>query len=171
MRRIGIAALVLYISAIWLANYLITTVGFVPVGFGLLAPAGVYVVGLSFTLRDVVQDLLGKLWVAAAIVMGALLSAWISPQLALASGVAFLLSEFADFAVYTPIRQRGRPYLAIVISNSFGLVLDSLIFLQLAFGSTQYAPGQLLGKAWMTLAALPLIYLYRAQLRPLTKPA
>lgn len=163
MRRVGLASLVLYIFAIWFANFLIVRYGLVPVGFGLLAPAGVYVVGLSFTLRDVVQDQLGKSRVVAAILVGAAVSALVSPALALASGVAFLLSEFADFAVYTPLRDRGRPYVALLVSNSLGLVLDSLIFLQLAFGSTDYAPGQILGKAWMTLAALPLIYLYRSR--------
>lgn len=163
MRRLGLASLILYVSAIWLANLLITRFGLVPVGFGLLAPAGVYVVGLSFTLRDVVQDQLGKTWVVAAILAGAAVSALVSPALALASGVAFLLSEFADFAIYTPLRDRGRPYAALLVSNSFGLVLDSLIFLQLAFGSTDYAPGQILGKAWMTVAALPLIYAYRSR--------
>ena len=47
-----------------------------------------------------VQDLLGKWWVCAAIVVGAVLSAAIASttRIAVASGVAFLVSEFLDFA-------------------------------------------------------------------------
>jgi hypothetical protein len=41
-------------------------------------------------------------------------------------------------------------------------VIDSLIFLWLAFGSLEFLPGQIIGKAWMVLLALPLMaYLRR----------
>jgi len=43
-----------YILTIFAANWAITQFGLVPVGFGLLAPAGVYFAGLAFTLRDLV---------------------------------------------------------------------------------------------------------------------
>ena len=54
--------------------------------------------------------------------------------LVLASGVAFLLSEFADLGVYTPLARR-RLVLAVVASSVVGLVVDSIVFLWLAFGS------------------------------------
>src|SRR3954447_9871108 len=95
--------LVGYVAVIVLANWAIQQFGLVPVGFGLLAPAGVYFAGLAFTLRDLVQEQLGRKWTLVAIVVGAAVSAVLSPQLALASGIAFLLSELADFAVYTPL--------------------------------------------------------------------
>src|SRR4051812_18710119 len=98
-------ALAGYIATIVLANWAIATFGVVPVGFGLVAPAGVYFAGFAFTLRDLVQEQLGQRWTVAAILVGSALSAIVSPQFALASGVAFLLSELADFAVYTPLRQ------------------------------------------------------------------
>ena len=41
-----------YIATIFAANWAIVTLGPVPVGFGLVAPAGVYFAGLAFTLRD-----------------------------------------------------------------------------------------------------------------------
>jgi hypothetical protein len=68
-----------YILTIFGANWAISTFGLVPVGFGLLAPAGVYFAGLSFTLRDLAQDRLGKGWTIAAILVGAALSALLSP--------------------------------------------------------------------------------------------
>jgi uncharacterized PurR-regulated membrane protein YhhQ (DUF165 family) len=129
----------------------------VPVGFGLMAPAGVYFAGLAFTFRDLTQERLGRLPVVGAILVGAGLSALVSPQFALASGIAFLFSELADFAVYTPLRDRG--FLrAVFASNVVGAVLDSALFLILAFGSLEFFWGQVAGKMWITLAFLPLLW-------------
>ena len=152
--------LIAYVLTIFAANWAISRFGAVPVGFGLMAPAGVYLAGIAFTLRDLTQERLGRAWVVAAIVGGAVLSAVISPQFALASGVAFLVSELADLAVYTPLRERH--WLgAIAASNVVGLVLDSLLFLSLAFGSLEFLTGQIVGKAWMTLLAVLLITMWR----------
>lgn len=160
LRTTGIAALVGYIATIFAANLAITMIGLVPVGFGLLAPAGVYFAGLAFTLRDAVQETMGRRWTVAAILVGALISAGLSAQLALASGIAFLLSELADFAVYTPLRQRS--WLAAVISsNTVGVIIDSALFLWLAFGSLEFLPGQIVGKLWMTALAVALILVWR----------
>lgn len=52
----------------------------------------------------------------AAVVVGTLLSGLVSPQLALASGSAFLFSELADFTVYTPLERR-RFVLAVLLSG------------------------------------------------------
>jgi hypothetical protein len=38
-----------------------------------------------------------------------------------------------------------------------GLVVDSVVFLWLAFGDLAFLPGQVIGKAWMVLLALPAI--------------
>jgi uncharacterized PurR-regulated membrane protein YhhQ (DUF165 family) len=81
--------------------------------------------------------------------------------LVLASAVAFLLSEFADFAVYTPLARR-RLVMAVVASSVVGLVVDSIVFLWLAFGSLEFLPGQVVGKLWMVLLAVPFVaYLRR----------
>ena len=148
---------VAYILTIFAANWAIGTFGAVPVGFGLYAPAGVYFAGLAFTLRDLIQERLGRRAVLIAIVLGALLSAVVSPQFAFASGTAFLVSEFADFAVYTPLRQRGwLP--AVVVSNIVGLVVDSTLFLAMAFGSLEFLAGQIVGKFYMTMLAVALLW-------------
>ena len=149
-----------YILTVFGANWAISTLGMVPVGFGLAAPAGVYFAGLSLTLRDFVQERLGRGWTIAAIVVGALLSALLSPQLALASGAAFLLSELADFAVYTPLRHRH--WLgAVALSNTVGTIVDSALFLSLAFGSLAFLPGQVVGKTWVTAVAVLILWLWR----------
>lgn len=129
----------------------------IPVAPGLMAPSGVLMVGLALVLRDLVQRCLGKAWSLAAIVAGAALSAVLAPPaLVVASAVAFLLSELADFAVYTPL-QRRRLVLAVFASGLCGLVVDSLVFLWLAFGSLDFLAGQVVGKLWVTVAALPVI--------------
>lgn len=159
--RMGYVWLAGYIGTIVAANWLISAYGAVPVGFGLLAPAGVYAAGLAFTLRDLTQDTLGRRWTVLAIAAGALVSALLSPSLAVASGTAFLISELADFAVYTPLR--GRSWFgAIALSNTVGTLLDSVLFLWLAFGSLAYMPGQIVGKAWMTALAVALLWSARA---------
>jgi uncharacterized PurR-regulated membrane protein YhhQ (DUF165 family) len=155
--------LVAYIATIFGANWAISTFGFVPMGFGLLAPAGVYFVGLAFTFRDLTQDALGRRATVAAILIGAALSAVFGGALALASGVAFLTSELADFAVYTPLRHRH--WLgAVALSNTVGLVVDSALFLWLAFGSLEFLAGQVVGKAEMTVLAVVLLWGWRAAL-------
>jgi uncharacterized PurR-regulated membrane protein YhhQ (DUF165 family) len=158
-------ALIGYIAVIVLANWAIQTFGVVPVGFGLAAPAGVYFAGLAFTLRDLVQEQLGRIWTILAIVIGAGLSALVSPQFAVASGIAFLVSELADLAVYTPLRQRNW-LAAVALSNTVGLTIDSGLFLALAFGSLDFLPGQIVGKLWMTLLAVALLWTVRRRFAP-----
>ncbi len=169
-RRIGWASLALFLASVPFANWLIQHVGTVcvpqgpcllPVAPGLLAPSGVLAAGAALVLRDVVQRCLGAGWGLGAIVTGTLLSGLIAPPaLVLASGSAFLLSELADFAVYTPL-QRRRLVLAVALSALAGLVVDSVVFLGLAFGSLEFLGGQIVGKAWAVLFSLPLIRLLR----------
>lgn len=147
------------------ANWAIGRFGIVPIGFGLMAPAGVYFAGLAFTLRDGIQETAGRRAALAAILAGAGLSGLLSgAQLAAASGLAFLISELADFAVYTPLRRRfwlG----AVVASNTVGILVDSALFLWLAFGSLDFLAGQAVGKLYMTAIAVALIALWRARRR------
>jgi uncharacterized PurR-regulated membrane protein YhhQ (DUF165 family) len=80
----------------------------------------------------------------------------------IASTVAFFFSELADFVVYTPLQNR-RFITAVVASSLVGLVVDSVIFLWLAFSSLEFLWGQVVGKTWMVLASLPLIYWLRVR--------
>jgi uncharacterized PurR-regulated membrane protein YhhQ (DUF165 family) len=129
----------------------------IPVAPGLMAPSGVLMIGLALVLRDLVQRRLGFPWAIGAILAGAGLSALLAPPaLVLASATAFLLSELADLGVYTPL-QRHRFMAAVIASSLVGLVIDSAVFLYLAFGSLDYLAGQVVGKAWMVLLSLPMI--------------
>lgn len=172
----GFAYLLAFIASIPLANWMVVNVGtvcvpngpcLVPVFAGLMAPSGVLVIGTAFVLRDLVQRRLGKAWTMGAIVVGAALSGILAPPaLVVASATAFALSELADFAVYTPL-QRRRLITAVLASSIVGLVIDSMVFLYLAFGSLQFLAGQVVGKTWMVLLALPLIWLLRERDRRL----
>lgn len=162
MRARGLVAAAAYVGTIFAANWAVSHYGVVPVGFGLMAPAAVYFVGVAFTLRDLVQDWLGRGAVLAAIAVGGLASALVSPRFAVASAVAFLTSELVDFAIYTPLRDRHW-LRAVAASNVVGLVIDSVLFLWLAFGSFEFLPGQIVGKAWMTVAAVVVLALVRSR--------
>ena len=169
-RQTGFVSLGLFLLSVPFANWMIGHVGsvcvpqgpcLVPVAPGLMAPSGVLAAGAALVLRDVVQRCLGLWWGFAAVVGGTLLSALVAPPaLVLASGVAFLLSETADLAVYTPLQRRGL-LLAVVASSTLGLLVDSVVFLGLAFGSMAFLPGQVVGKAWAVLFSVPLIRVLR----------
>ncbi len=166
----GLAFLAAFALCIPAANWLIGNVGttcvpngpcLIPVAPGLKAPSGVLMIGLALVLRDLVQRRLGLGWSFGAIVIGTAISALLAPPaLVIASAAAFLLSEAADLAVYTPLQRRGL-VLAVVASSLVGLVVDSVVFLGLAFGSLDYLAGQVVGKAWMVLLSIPLIGLLR----------
>lgn len=150
-----------FLGCIPLANWLIGNVGttciprgpcLIPVGFGLMAPSGVLVIGLALALRDVVHEAFGRAWVAGLIAAGAGLSLLFSPPaLAIASAAAFLLSELADMAVYDRLRARGMA-LAVLLSGMVGAALDSLLFSALAFGTVAWAPGLILAKLYASAA-------------------
>lgn len=171
----GFAFLVAFIACVPAANWMIGNLGtvcvpqgpcLIPVmpvinGISITAPSGVMMIGLALVLRDMVQRRLGKRWTIGAILVGAALSALVAPPaLVAASAAAFLISELADFAVYTPLQKRGL-VLAVVASSIIGLAVDSVVFLYMAFGSLDYLAGQIIGKLWMVLLALPFIRLLR----------
>jgi uncharacterized PurR-regulated membrane protein YhhQ (DUF165 family) len=165
---LGFLPLIAYIATIFAANWTITTFGLVPVGFGLVAPAGVYFAGLAFTFRDLTQEALGRRWTYAAIIIGAGLSGLLSGPLAIASGVAFLVSETADLLVYTPLRRRHW-LSAVATSNIVGLWIDSALFLLLAFGSLEFLFGQVVGKLETTILAVIILGGWRAVSERLTQ--
>jgi queuosine precursor transporter len=166
-RREGVFFLVLFALTIPSANWLVGHVGtacvaphgpcVVPVAPGIMAPSGVMMVGVALVLRDLVQRRLGTAVSGLAILIGAGISALVAPPaLVVASATAFLLSEFADLAVFTPLARR-RLVAAVLASSGAGLLVDSMVFLWLAFGSLEFLPGQVIGKAWMVLLAAPLV--------------
>jgi uncharacterized PurR-regulated membrane protein YhhQ (DUF165 family) len=154
-----------YAGVIWGANVMITLLGVIPVGFGLMAPAGVVMAGLALAIRDALQERGGRSLALLGVAIGAGLSAFLSGPLALASGAAFLVSELADMAVYTPLRRRS-VLAAVALSNTVGAVIDSIVFLWLAFGSLDFLAGNVYGKIVMTLPVLVLIWVRGRKNRP-----
>lgn len=179
-----------YVATVPAANVLIDHFGAVPVGFGVTAPAGVFTAAVALVLRDLIHEYSGRAAAFIAIATGSLLSlVCASPGLALASLLAFVVSELVDTYLYTHVRAHGlktaalmllapfsarvriavarqpfRPLRARVVSgvltsNAVSVCLDSLIFLWLAFGSLTYLPGQILAKAYMTLLGAAVVYL------------
>lgn len=151
-----------FLGCILAANYVTTRYGMIPVGFGLVATAGTYFAGLTFILRDSLQDAAGKRWALATIAAGAALSFLVSdPFIALASAVAFGLAELADLAVYTPLRKRG--YIrAALASNIVGAFIDTVVFLTIAgFPLWAAMPGQMVGKLLVTVAAVAVVVIIR----------
>ncbi len=172
-QREGILFFLGFVATIFLANWFIRHVGtechgdvcLIPIwpSFGIgdgMAPSGVLWAGLALTVRDLVQRRLGFWYSWLAVAIGALLSAILDPALALASGSAFFLAETLDLFVYTPLQRRNL-LVAVVASNIVGMVVDSFVFLYLAGIPLAFMEGQVIGKLWMTLLALPVIYLIR----------
>jgi len=161
-----IALFLAFVLTVIGANWALSRYGIVPVGFGLEAPAGVYFAGLAFGLRDALHEAGGRRWVFAAIATGAVVSYVIEDAvtipgglvpIAVASAAAFAVSELADLAVYDPLRSRSWPT-AVAASNIVGAVIDSALFLWLAFGSLDHMAGQVWGKALMIVPALLVVW-------------
>ena len=117
-----------YIFSIVLVNIGFVYVPMIPM-FGEMFPPMTLIVGLVFILRDFAQREIGhKVLIAMGI--GAMLSYIMAdPFVAIASVVAFFISEMVDWAVYTytkrPLGQR------ILLSSAIGTPIDSAVFLSM----------------------------------------
>ena len=69
-------------------------------------------------------------------------------EIAVDSGIVFLLSEFADLAVYFSLRAEGK-IKALLASNAVGLVADLFLFLYLAFESYKRSIAAIVDKTVM----------------------
>lgn len=179
--RWATVAFAIYAGAIIASNWLIGHIGIptfpggphlTPVGFGLMAPSGVWAAAVSFPARDIVQRTGGRWLGISAIIVGAGVSYLISdPRIAIASGLTYLCSETADFAVYTPLQRRWFTP-AVVASGCVAAIVDSVLFLHLAglpAGMAAVA-GLVLGKVWVQVAAGPAAWSLRKR-TPVAVPA
>lgn len=152
------------------ANWLIGNVGtvcipdgpcLIPVGFGLMAPSGVLMIGLALVLRDWLHELAGPRAAMAAIAVGAGLSFATAPaSIAIASAAAFAFAELADLAVYSKLRARGLA-LAVLVSGIVGAFLDSALFVWLAFGSLEFSIGTAIAKIYASAAVAAGLWWWR----------
>ena len=165
-RNEGLIFLVLFGLTIPVANWLASNFGIfcVPngpcliwVAPGLMTASGVLMIGIALVLRDLVQRRLGVVVAAVAVFAAGAISAFLAPPaLVIASTVAFLVSEYADLAVYTSLA-RHRFVTAVLASSLVGLVVDSILFLWLAYGSLEFLAGQIVGKTLMIVVSMPFI--------------
>lgn len=164
-------AAVAFLGCVVTANVLTARYGLIPVGFGIVATAGTWAAGLTFAARDWLHEVAGRAAVLAAIVGGAALSmALAGPRLAIASGIAFAISETADMLVYEPLRRRTWVG-AVLASNTVGAAIDTVAFLALAgFPIWVALPGQMLAKTTATVAVVVPLVVCRAVLRNRVRP-
>ena len=154
-----------YFLTIPLANWMIGNIGecipngpcVIPVGFGLFAPSGVLMIGLALLLRDMLHEYFGWQALLLAVIVGSGLSlGFSSPSLAIASAIAFAVAELADMLVYAPLRKRNLP-VAVVASGAVGAVVDSLLFVWIAFGSTDFTVGTTVAKIYASVLFFALV--------------
>jgi uncharacterized PurR-regulated membrane protein YhhQ (DUF165 family) len=161
-----------YVGLVVLANWLASKyLVHVPLT-DYLAPAGVFAIGGVLVLRDWLQQLAGLRWTMPLVYAAGLVSwgigdaaGWTSlEKIAVASVIAFSVSETVEALVFTPIRNRSLA-LGVALSGTAGNVLDSWLFLTIAFGSTAFFWGQFWGKTEM-VALGTLLTLARRRLAP-----
>lgn len=158
-----------FIGTIFAANYLLAKYGVVYV-LGMGVPAGTVMAGLAFVMRDMVQEVGGKGYVLLAIVVGGVISWTVSSKFAMASAATFIVAELIDYMIYTPLREKS--WLgAVVVSSVGGIVVDSVMFLWLAFGGLEYLGGQIVGKMVSLLVAVGAIAGWRYRGRVLARGA
>jgi uncharacterized PurR-regulated membrane protein YhhQ (DUF165 family) len=146
---LGASFVGLVLLANWLASAYVIHVPLTPY----LAPAGVFCIGGVLVLRDWMQQLGGLVATMTLVYAAGLLSwavgdlaGWTSlEKIAVASVVAFTISETVEALVFTPIRNRSLT-LGVALSATIGNAVDSYVFLTLAFSSTAFFWGQFWGK-------------------------
>jgi uncharacterized PurR-regulated membrane protein YhhQ (DUF165 family) len=147
---LGALFVALVLLANWLASRYVVHVPLTPY----VAPAGVFCIGGVLVLRDWLQQLAGLAWTMPLVYAAGLLSwgigdlaGWTSlEKIAIASVVAFTVSETIEALVFTPLRRRSFS-LGVALSATVGNAIDSYVFLTLAFSSTAFFWGQFWGKS------------------------
>ena len=119
----------LYIGLIVLVYWLFIVVPPISMGDSEVWPPVALVVGFIFIARDFAQRVIGH-WVLVAMLIAAILSYFLAdPFVAIASVVAFAVSELIDWVVYSytkrPFAQR------ILLSSLLATPVDTIVFLSI----------------------------------------
>lgn len=162
---IGWTAWGLFLASIPFANWWLHQHGFWDSPILGPLPSALWVVAVSFVLRDIAQISIGRLWAWAAIAIGVVLTFWLAtPGLAVASGVAFAISESTDALIFTPLANRGRFLIAVTVSGYIAGFVDSAVFLRIAFHSWQGWWQLGIAKAIVLMVATPFAWMARRAL-------
>lgn len=179
MRRLTIlAASIGFVTTVYFANWLVNRYGPIRVWpTELLAPAGVYVVGLAFLLRDTCQRLGGQWLALGLIAVGTGLTfLFVDARLAEASAAAFAASEIIGLAIFLTFGgNSGGPVIlgaAVVAASAAAAAVDSVLFLWIAFGrdGLTFFEGQMVAKVMVVALAIPFVLLARKRI-PAPQPA
>ena len=160
----------------------------------LVVPAASFLFPLAYTLIDLVNRSLGKTgarWVVLGAFAGNVVLVlatsiaialppagfWpnqeayalileAAPRIVLASWVAYLASSMTDVELFARL-QKWPLWQRVVASNAISLLLDSILFVSIAFGpQVQIIGSQYLVKLLMTVLSLPLLLLARSTVAP-----
>ncbi len=160
--------------------------------FGLTVDGGTLIYALTFTLIDLIHERQGtrgaQKVILAAFAANAVLAAYVSltvwlpypsffdgqesyqrvlgqtPRIVGSSLTAYLVASFLDTEVYAWLKRRrvGYRWTWVLASNAAGTLLDSVLFITLAFYGTFPLFPLILGnsviKMGVTVVSLPLIY-------------
>jgi uncharacterized PurR-regulated membrane protein YhhQ (DUF165 family) len=162
-----------FVASIYFANWLVNRYGPIRVWpTDLLAPAGVYVVGVAFLLRDLCQRFGGQVYAVALVGVGSAVSVFVSTTLAGASAAAFASSELIGLLLFWLLGGNrggpGRVGVAVVASSAVAAAVDSAVFLWIAFHSEAFFEGQWIAKVSVVVLAIPFVLASR---RALPSPA
>ena len=129
---------IVYVFLIPLINWSFTWAPMVEVLPGWAFNPVTIVTGLVLVVRDFAQREVGH-WVLLAMAVALLLTAWLAgPELALASGAAFAISEIVDWALFTFTRLRLSS--RVLLSSALAAPIDTTVFL---YGAEMIRPDQL----------------------------
>jgi len=118
---------VLYIGLIVIVNFGFSFVPLVEILGGEKWPPMSLVVGFIFVVRDFAQREIGHKVIVAMLIAAVLSYLMADPFVAIASLAAFLISEFADWALYS---FTGKPFSQrVLMSSAVSTPLDSAVFL------------------------------------------
>ncbi len=160
--------------------------------FGLTVDGGTLIYALTFTLIDLIHERQGtkgaQKVILAAFAANVVLAAYVAltvwlpypsffdgqesyqrvlgqtPRIVSSSMAAFLLASLLDIEVYGWLKRKGMGYrwTRVLVSNAAGTLLDSVLFISLAFfGVFPLLPlilGNYAVKMGVTVLSLPLIY-------------
>lgn len=120
---------VLYIALIVFVNWTFDIIPLVDLPGGEKWPPAAIITGLIFVARDFAQREIGHRVIVAMLLAGAISYIMAGPVVAGASVAAFLVSEFADWTIYSFTGRRFSE--RILISSAVSTPIDSLVFLYL----------------------------------------
>lgn len=189
----GIIVVCLYVACEIIAN---VTAGKPVRLFSLVVPSAVFIYTVTFTLIDLLHELYGREGarrvVVGAFLANGLLASYSmlvlmmpsppffseqrafevvfgqTPRIVLASLSAYLVSSLLDVEVYHIWRRhmRLKRWSSVLVSNGVSTLVDSVVFITIAFvGLMPLFPlilGQYIVKMAITLCSIPLIYTVRA---------